>query len=498
MTRPFLLIILALLGPMIAVNVSAQTSSWWLPVDTLTHGAFDEFHPVVVHNTNTNGQVGDNLWVVFERRTTSTSDIVARRYLIGPSVWDSTDYLISRVSSDSSQSHPDIGEQQYYSSTGHTLTVVGWQQWDGKHWQIWYSLNSDSSTAWTMPVPLTNGEANNTGVQILGFKDSSLLVFWKHDSAVLSVRMTPTMVSAPETLATTTSDTMEFDAANIWGTVGLVWTSGPQQFCTRFQWTYADTGWSPPDTLDKGLAVRRPHLVVGPMLPPSFLYEGHWGATQDLFISHGGIVATSDQLIVDPASDDQNARAFSVPIIIKPDAKKMISHFWFDVLVYERVAPGDSSLVFENYLWSDTVRSTGHNQNPMISSKTVYKNNLHILIVWESNRSGRSHIYSRWARIGIGDAPQEPDVPAHATLYQNYPNPFNPETVISGQWTVDSWVRLEVFDILGRKVATLANGRYPSGKYTFTFDGTNLSSGTYLCKLTAGSYSVVRKMMLIR
>ncbi len=88
--------------------------------------------------------------------------------------------------------------------------------------------------------------------------------------------------------------------------------------------------------------------------------------------------------------------------------------------------------------------------------------------------------------------------PAQFLLSQNYPNPFNPKTVISGQWTVDSNVRLEVFDILGRKVATLANGRYPAGKYTFAFDGTNLASGMYLCRLTAGSNSAVRKMLLIR
>ncbi len=89
-------------------------------------------------------------------------------------------------------------------------------------------------------------------------------------------------------------------------------------------------------------------------------------------------------------------------------------------------------------------------------------------------------------------------VPGTFALEQNYPNPFNPKTVISGQWTVNSDVRLEVFDILGRKVATLANGSYPSGKYTFVFDGTNLASGVYFYRLTAGSYSGMRKMLLIR
>ena len=98
----------------------------------------------------------------------------------------------------------------------------------------------------------------------------------------------------------------------------------------------------------------------------------------------------------------------------------------------------------------------------------------------------------------VNVATTAPVVPARFDLEQNYPNPFNPETVISGQWTADSQVKLVVFDVLGRKVATLANGRYPAGRYSFTFDGTNLASGVYFYRLTAGTYSAVRKMLLVR
>ncbi|HTY00875.1 MAG TPA: glycosyl hydrolase family 18 protein [Bacteroidota bacterium] len=89
-------------------------------------------------------------------------------------------------------------------------------------------------------------------------------------------------------------------------------------------------------------------------------------------------------------------------------------------------------------------------------------------------------------------------VPSGASLDQNYPNPFNPKTVISGQWTADSDVRLVVYDLLGREIAVLANGRYPAGRYTFAFDATNLSSGVYLYRLTAGAHSAVRKMLVLR
>ena len=90
------------------------------------------------------------------------------------------------------------------------------------------------------------------------------------------------------------------------------------------------------------------------------------------------------------------------------------------------------------------------------------------------------------------------DTPAGFRLEQNFPNPFNPKTVISGQWTVDSKVRLAVYDVLGREVAVLASGRYPAGRYSFTFTGANLASGVYFYRLTAGSFSAVRKMLLVR
>ena len=100
------------------------------------------------------------------------------------------------------------------------------------------------------------------------------------------------------------------------------------------------------------------------------------------------------------------------------------------------------------------------------------------------------------ATTGVPDRPVQ--VPASFVLEQNYPNPFNPKTVISGQWTVNSDVRLEVFDILGREVATLANGKYPAGRYSFAFDGANLASGVYFYRLTVGANSAVRKMLLVR
>ncbi len=89
-------------------------------------------------------------------------------------------------------------------------------------------------------------------------------------------------------------------------------------------------------------------------------------------------------------------------------------------------------------------------------------------------------------------------LPAAFVLYQNYPNPFNPTTVISGQWSVTSEVHLVVYDMLGRKVATLADGKFAAGKYSFTFDGSRLASGVYYYRLSAGAFVQTRAMVLMK
>jgi hypothetical protein len=90
--------------------------------------------------------------------------------------------------------------------------------------------------------------------------------------------------------------------------------------------------------------------------------------------------------------------------------------------------------------------------------------------------------------------------PADFALEQNYPNPFNPRTTIG--YRVEGVgireVRLAVYDMLGREVAVLVNRSMTPGSYEVHFDGSGLSSGTYICRLTAGERVETRKMVLVR
>ncbi len=83
-------------------------------------------------------------------------------------------------------------------------------------------------------------------------------------------------------------------------------------------------------------------------------------------------------------------------------------------------------------------------------------------------------------------------------LTQNYPNPFNPTTSIDFSVPKRSNVQLEVYDLLGKKVATLVNEVKVAGKYTASFDGANLASGVYIYKLITGEKVLTQKMMLIK
>ncbi|MCC5934163.1 MAG: T9SS type A sorting domain-containing protein [Balneolales bacterium] len=89
-------------------------------------------------------------------------------------------------------------------------------------------------------------------------------------------------------------------------------------------------------------------------------------------------------------------------------------------------------------------------------------------------------------------------LPSVITLHQNYPNPFNPTTTIRYALPETAEVRLEVYNVLGQRVAVLVNGTQQAGWHTASFDASRLSSGLYLYRLQAGSYVETRSMILVK
>jgi len=126
-------------------------------------------------------------------------------------------------------------------------------------------------------------------------------------------------------------------------------------------------------------------------------------------------------------------------------------------------------------------------------------------VVWQENRDWNSGIYYKRNPTGnpIGIININSEIPKEFSLSQNYPNPFNPVTRI--RFDVPSNVKREmsnvkmiVFDVLAREVATLVNEQLKPGTYEAEWDATNFPSGVYYYTLMADDFKETRKMVLLK
>lgn len=115
-----------------------------------------------------------------------------------------------------------------------------------------------------------------------------------------------------------------------------------------------------------------------------------------------------------------------------------------------------------------------------------------------SSEDYKNRIYFRTVSYITGINDENSAIPTGYALAQNYPNPFNPTTTLAYNIPVAGQMRLTLFDVLGREVSTLVNGTVSAGRHEIRFDATQLASGMYFYKMDAGSYSAVRKMLLMK
>ena len=100
--------------------------------------------------------------------------------------------------------------------------------------------------------------------------------------------------------------------------------------------------------------------------------------------------------------------------------------------------------------------------------------------------------------VGVKEETTIENLPSNYQLEQNYPNPFNPSTSIRYSIPKASKVILTVFDVLGREVKTLVNAEQAPGQYTVTFNAQDLASGIYFYRLNAGTFTAIKKLMLLK
>ena len=186
--------------------------------------------------------------------------------------------------------------------------------------------------------------------------------------------------------------------------------------------------------------------------------------------------------LIDIGFTDNNDEFFNIRV------KKWAESTEFDIYpaLMEDMNPVDP---FSNFYYPISIKSIGfklasEQETGVRYSGSIFLDNLEVVYPELTSVSNEE----------IGDA----DIPNSASLDQNYPNPFNPSTNISFSIPNASQVDLEVFDVLGRRVASLVDNKLQAGSHTIRFDASKLSSGIYLYRLSTNETSISRKMTLIK
>jgi photosystem II stability/assembly factor-like uncharacterized protein len=197
------------------------------------------------------------------------------------------------------------------------------------------------------------------------------------------------------------------------------------------------------------------------------------------------IVARPQQVILVMPENGQNIRKDSVMFVWNKS--------YPEVERYAIVIARDS--LFQNIFFADTLITD--------TTKVVHAFTTNQTYWWRArayNAAGGGLPSAVWKfRVSFTDVNERDGVPTEFALEQNFPNPLNPATTIAFSIKEESNVSLIVYDALGREVIALINSEQKvAGKYNITFDATNLPSGIYIYKLTAGSFVDVKKMVLMK
>lgn len=105
--------------------------------------------------------------------------------------------------------------------------------------------------------------------------------------------------------------------------------------------------------------------------------------------------------------------------------------------------------------------------------------------------------------VTVGDVSHAPEIPTLETGLKLWPNPFNPRVSLGFDLAAEDWVRIEVFDVQGRRVAALYDGVAPAGPFTATWDGRDsqghaASGGVYLFRLVTPRRTALTRGVLLK
>ncbi len=224
-----------------------------------------------------------------------------------------------------------------------------------------------------------------------------------------------------------------------------------------------------------------------------------------------------DSVNVSPSSTNVAASWSSDPILNGPQGavSQLIFHNGATITMYQTINPTVKGLIWTTgssqgstgLLCVSSTFGTGRifaigDSSPQDDGTGSSGHTLYSSWLGEANGNhARLHLNaSLWLAKLTGVTPviENGTTPDKFSLEQNFPNPFNPTTTISYSIPKSEFVKIAVYDELGREVANVVNEHQKAGSYKATFTSYDLSSGVYYYRLTAGEYTDTKKMMVIK
>jgi len=193
---------------------------------------------------------------------------------------------------------------------------------------------------------------------------------------------------------------------------------------------------------------------------------------------------------------------YDISFFMKQDSGNTLTVSIYDAPFSTVATIGDESKIITSQHYND---ASGSNMGEFVEESITFESGESTTVVlfitndWE-NGTGSVNVddFSISESTSTVSTDEENTIPSIIALKQNYPNPFNPSTSISYTLNEASLVKLEVFNMIGQKVATLVDSRQSAGEHTISFNALGLSSGIYLYRMEAGSFSEVKRMTLIK
>jgi hypothetical protein len=397
---------------------------------------------------------------------------------------------------------------------------VAWSQYDANYYLDAYVMRMSSTLEplWEAPYRLTETHADDI-VQDAISADGSCIVIWSAgnypDYALSSVR-----ISATGTLEWSYDVSMSLDEQS--GSMSTVSDGQGGYYCAWSELRTQDldiyaqhvaSGGSPLWT-ENGLPVcTQPNAQLKPRLIRAS--DGNliitWsdfrnGATLPLYahkLTPEGVALWQDQgLLITSADGGYEA---SAPV---PDAEGGFFVAWTGYqsdAVFAQHIDSDGGVNDDPFWQADTGAQVSSNEMMLNVTDLVSDGAGGCIAAWSlapeyyvADQEGRDLYVQRVNDFLESTNPVSPSLPRSYALYQNFPNPFNPVTTIAFDLPQSGNVTLRVFDLLGREVTTLVNGKVAAGTHAIDFDASALPSGLYIYRLTAGTFQQSRKLVLLR